>query len=207
MNIVLVEDDADHLSTYKHIFEKANDVRLLGAFSSADSAIESLDDLSVEILLTDLHMSGISGIELIAKVKALGRKIEIIALTADQSVETAISAFKAGATGYILKTSTPEEMLKTLREIISGGFPMAPDIARGIIQEYQAHPVEQQQVLTQRQVEILRDVEAGYPYKTIADRLSISIHTVHNHIQNIFDKLQASNKQNAIKEARERGLI
>jgi len=207
MNIVLVEDDADHLNTYKQLLLAADDVARVDAFSSAAAAMRHLDAVSADILLTDLHMMGTSGIDLISRVKAQGRGIEIIALTADKTVETAIRAFKAGATGYILKTEAPEEMINTLREIVSGGFPMSPDIAHLLIQEYQYAPAGPQQLLSQRQMEILRDVEAGYPYKRIAERMSISVNTVHNHIRAIFDKLHASNKQEAINKAHEQGLL
>jgi len=207
MNIVLVDDDADHLDTYKRILTAEDDVNLVAALASAGEAMAHLDALPVDILLTDLHMMGTSGIELISRVKALDRGIEIIALTADKTVETAMRAFKAGATGYILKTDVPGEMMAALRQIVTGGFPMSPDIARGIIDEYRRTPTNRGQALSQRQIEILRDVETGYPYKDIAERLSISVHTVHNHMRAIFDKLHASNKQEAIHKAHQQGLL
>jgi DNA-binding NarL/FixJ family response regulator len=159
------------------------------------------------VILTDLGLPGMSGVDLIKKVKEEMPSLEIMAHTVFEDREMVFSAIKAGASGYILKGSSPREVIESIHALYKGGAPMSPKIARKIIHEFQDDVVSEQYLLTQREKEIVKRVEEGLTYKEIGERLSISTHTVHTHIKNIYEKLQAKDRNDAIVKARKRGII
>jgi two-component system NarL family response regulator len=134
--------------------------------------------------------------------------LEIMAHTVFEDRENVFSAIKAGASGYILKGSSPREIVEAIHEIHKGGAPMSPKIARKVIHEFQDENIEEQQyILSQRERDILKCVEQGLTYKEISLRLNISSHTVHTHIKNIYEKLQAKDRGEALVKARKTGMI
>ena len=142
-------------------------------------------------MLTDLGLPGMSGIELIKKAKDDMPSLEIMTHTVFEDRENVFAAIKAGASGYILKGSSPREIVEAIHEIHKGGAPMSPKIARKVIHEFQDENVEDQYILSQRERDIVKCIEQGLTYKEISLRLKISSHTVHTHIKNIYEKLQA----------------
>src|SRR5208337_2908460 len=109
--------------------------------------------------------------------------------------------------GYLLKGSSPREIIESLHSLYLGGVPMSPKIARKVIAEFQEIQVDDQYLLSEREKEILRGIEQGLAYKQIADKLSISPHTVHSHIKNIYEKLQVQNRQEALSKAKKSCII
>ena len=158
-------------------------------------------------MLADLGLPGMSGIELIKKAKEEMPQLEIMAHTVFEDRENVFSAIKAGASGYILKGSSPREIVEAIHEINKGGAPMSPKIARKVIHEFQDETVEEQYVLSQREKDIVKCIEQGLTYKEISLRLGISSHTVHTHIKNIYEKLQAKDRGEALIKARKTGII
>ncbi|MCA9641008.1 MAG: response regulator transcription factor, partial [Myxococcales bacterium] len=148
-----------------------------------------------------------SGIELIAALKAQRPELEVMAYTVFEDRETVFAALKAGATSYVLKGSTPRELIEALHSLNQGGAPMSPKIARAVIQEFQARPAASPELLSRRETEVLSFVEQGLSYKEIASNLNLSPHTVHSHIKKIYEKLQANGKHDALEKARRKGLI
>ena len=133
--------------------------------------------------------------------------VEIMVHTVYEDRDSVFSAIKAGASGYILKGSTPRELVEALYNVHQGGSPMSPKIARKVIREFQDESIQEQYFLSHRETEIVKSIEQGMSYKEIADRFSISPHTVHSHIKHIYEKLQAKDRQDALVKARKKGII
>jgi two-component system NarL family response regulator len=207
VRLAIVEDDAMLRENLRLLLGGEAKIEVVGAFGSAEEALQGLAGCCPELLLVDLGLPGISGVGFIEKAKQMMPSVEIMAHTIYDDRETVFAAIKAGASGYLLKGSTPREIVESLLTLHEGGAPMSPKIARKVIGEFQATGPEEQYVCTAREKDILKGVEAGLAYKEIADKLTISPHTVHTHIKKIYDKLQARNRQEALIKARRKGII
>jgi two-component system NarL family response regulator len=207
MRLVIIEDDPLLLENLTLLLRGEEGITVSGAYRSAEDAMKSLKSASPEVMLTDIGLPGMSGVELIKKAKEEMPSLEIMAHTVFEDRERVFSAIKAGASGYILKGSTPREIIESIHSLYKGGAPMSPKIARKIIHEFQDEVTGEQYLLTQRETEVVRRVEEGLTYKEIGERLSISTHTVHTHIKNIYEKLQAKDRNDAIIKARKKGII
>lgn len=207
MRLVIIEDDPLLLENLTLLLRGEEGITVAGAYRSAEDAMKSLRNAAPEVMLTDLGLPGMSGVELIKKAKEEMPSLEIMAHTVFEDREKVFSAIKAGASGYILKGSSPREIIESIHSLYKGGAPMSPKIARKIIHEFQDDAAGEDFLLTQRETEIVKRVEEGLTYKEIGERLSISTHTVHTHIKNIYEKLQAKDRSDAIIKARKRGII
>ncbi len=207
MRLIIVEDDPLLLENLTLLLSGEEGLSVAGSYRSAEDALRGLRNAKPEVMLTDLGLPGMSGVDLIKRVKEEMPSLEIMAHTVFEDREMVFSAIKAGASGYILKGSSPREVIESIHALYKGGAPMSPKIARKIIHEFQDDVVSEQYLLTQREKEIVKRVEEGLTYKEIGERLSISTHTVHTHIKNIYEKLQAKDRNDAIVKARKRGII
>ncbi len=207
MRLVIVEDDPILLESLKLLLSGESNITVVGAYGSAEDALRSLKKAAPEVMLADLGLPGMSGIELIKRAKEDMPQLEIMAHTVFEDRENVFSAIKAGASGYILKGSSPREIVEAIHEVNKGGAPMSPKIARKVIHEFQDETVEEQYVLSQREKNIVKCIEQGLTYKEISLRLGISSHTVHTHIKNIYEKLQAKDRGEALIKARKTGII
>jgi DNA-binding NarL/FixJ family response regulator len=207
MRLIIVEDDPILLESLKLILGGEAGITVAGAFGSAEDALRALRKSSPEVMLTDLGLPGMSGIELIKKAKDDMPSLEIMTHTVFEDRENVFAAIQAGASGYILKGSSPREIVEAIHEIHKGGAPMSPKIARKVIHEFQDENVEDQYILSQRERDIVKCIEQGLTYKEISLRLKISSHTVHTHIKNIYEKLQAKDRGEALVKARKTGII
>jgi len=207
MQIVIVEDNRLLLENLRLLLNGEEGINVTGAFATAEDALPELEVCAPDVMLTDLDLPGISGIELTRLAKSRLPDLDIMAYTIFEDRETVFSAIKAGASGYILKGSTPRELIESLNSLYRGGAPMSPKIARKVIQEFQDETVSESSLLSHREKEIVRGIEQGLTYKNIAEKFFISPHTVHTHIKNIYEKLQAKDRPEAISKARRKGLI
>jgi two-component system NarL family response regulator len=207
MRLVIIEDDPLLLENLTLLLRGEEGVTVTGSYRSAEAALKSLRKASPEVMLTDLGLPGMSGIELIKKAKEEMPSLEIMAHTVFEDRERVFSAIKAGASGYILKGSSPREIIEYIHALYEGGAPMSPKIARKIIHEFQDEASNEQFLLTPREIELVKLVEEGLTYKEIGERLKISTHTVHTHIKNIYEKLQAKDRNDAIIKARKKGIL
>lgn len=173
-------------------------------FKSGEEAIAQLPSYTVDVVLMDINMGGISGIECIRQLKPKMPDTYFMIFTVYEDDENIFNALKAGAMGYLLKRSSPNQILEAIRDLFNGGSPMSSEIARRVVTTFNpAASTENQNPhdLTIREREILDFLAKGYLYKQIADSLFISHETVKKHIQNIYRKLQVQTRTEAINKA------
>ncbi len=207
MKVAIVEDDMLLRENLKLLLSGEQGFSVVGAYGTAEDALFGLRKERPEILLTDIGLPGMSGIDLIRSVKSQMGDLEIMAHTVFDDRETVFSAIKAGASGYILKGSSPRDLIDALNTLAKGGAPMSPKIARKVIREFQDDGLDEQYLLTPRERDIVKEIENGLTYKDIAAKFGISPHTVHTHIKKIYEKLQAKDRQEALVVARKKGII
>ncbi len=207
MKVAIVEDDRLLRENLKLLLSGETGIAVVATYPTAEDALAGLKRARPDILLADIGLPGMSGIELIREIKDQLPDLEIMAHTVFDDRETVFSAIKAGASAYILKGSTPRDLIDALHTLARGGSPMSPKIARKVIREFQDEGMDDQYLLSHREREIVKEIENGLTYKDIAAKFSISPHTVHTHIKNIYEKLHAKDRQGALVAARKKGII
>lgn len=207
MRIAIVEDNTLLRENLVFLLNGEKNYEVCCNFATAEEALPVLIENSPDILLVDIGLPGMSGIDLIKKVKSHHPDMEIMVHTVFDARDTVFAAIKAGASGYILKGASPRELIESLENLARGGAPMSPKIARAVIGEFQDVEHCDQFLLTPREREILLEVEKGLTYKELAEKLTISHHTIHSHIKKIYEKLHAKSRRDALTTARKKGII
>ena len=211
MNIGIVEDDADLLANLKFLLRAEPGFQLVHVFASAEALLETSPWPQLDILLVDLHLPGLGGAELIAWVKQRQPALNCLAFTTSSQPEVVLGALKAGACGYLLKTGGFRELVSALHTVHEGGTPLSPIVARQLLHQFQqmdtAHAAAAEEVVSERERQVLRGLERGQTYKEIGASLAISAHTVNSHVKHIYHKLQAANRSEAVAKARQRGWL
>ncbi|WP_193212471.1 response regulator [Luteolibacter marinus] len=198
--VVVVEDDFRLQQQLIKILEKPPDIECLFAVSSAEEALEKIPAASPDVVLMDIKLPGKSGIDCIHELKKQVSQLEIVMLTAYEEEDNIFRALKEGASGYLLKTSTPDDIFNAIRDVYSGGAPFSSHIARKVAQYFrQDKQIEDEnQTLSAREREVLRLLASGYIYKEVADQLDITIETVRTYVKRICLKLHVRSKVEAI---------
>lgn len=214
ITVGLVEDNAQLIRSVSRNFEVFGNVKLVFTARNGADALEKLADTQPDVLLLDINMPVKNGIETAQEVGVKYPGIRIIMHTVIDAEDKIFDAIMAGATGYILKDSTPGQLIEAIEESVDGGAPMSPSIARKAIQLIRSN--EKPQVrnreenefgLSARELEILDKVAEGQNYQQIANMLFVSPKTVRKHIENIYRKLQVHNKVEAVQKARNKNLL
>ena len=204
IHVAIVEDDQEISRTLCLIIDGTPGFVCKHTFESCEDAIQSLPDQFVDVVLMDIHLPGITGIEGIKKLKPLMPGADFIMLTIQQDDESVFESLCAGASGYLIKDISPTELLNSIKEVQSGGSPMSSAIARKVISSFYKNAPSP---LSDRETEILKLLCDGNNYRVIADLLFISSHTVRTHIKNIYEKLQVNSRAEAVKKAYKDGLL
>lgn len=207
MRLAIVEDNLSLLENLKLILGGEGGITVVGAYDTAEDALRDLKRVSPEIMLADLGLPRMSGIELIRRAKTELPKLGILVYTVFDDWKNVFFALKAGATGYILKGTRPKELVEAITSLYEEGAPMSPKIARMVITEFHDEKESCSYALTAREKEILSGMDKRMTYKEIADKLCISPFTVRTHIRNIYEKLQAKSKGEALEKAKKGGVI
>ena len=211
MNICIVEDNAPLLANLQMLLDGEADIDVIACHTSAEEAFRNVDWKTIDVLLADIDLPHMSGIDLIRGVHPQNPHMSILVYTVHEDRSSVLEAIRAGACGYLIKGSTPHELIAALRQIHAGGAPMSPKIARSVLTELrkdEAEPdIPEDQQLTVREITIMRYLEEGHSYKEIATELGVSPHTVHTHIKNTYQKLQAHSRVEAIRKGRIRGVL
>ncbi|MCB9589178.1 MAG: response regulator transcription factor [Polyangiaceae bacterium] len=208
LRLALVEDDPSYRETLVDVLSNAPPLELVEGFGEGRPLLEALEALSPDVVLVDLELPDIGGPELITAIKARRPAIEVMAHTVSEARDVVFAAVRAGATGYILKGASPEELVEAIFDLAAGGAPMSPRIARSVIRVFQnENIVAEDYLLTARERDVLALLERGYTYKDAAQELNLSPHTVHSHIKKVYEKLHATSRNEAVRRARLKGLI
>jgi DNA-binding NarL/FixJ family response regulator len=205
-SIVIIEDDEKIRNYLSALIAGSGEFNLAATFFNAEEAMHFFEnDLgsTVEIVLSDIQLPGKTGIEFIAWLKPLRPDIQFMVLSVYDDADRVFKALKAGASGYVLKNTPANKLIEALQDLKRGGSPMSSQIARKVVMTFQEEipytsPTEN---LSQREKEVLEWLSKGYSYKEIAAKLFISIETVRTHIRNIYEKLHACNRAEALKKA------
>jgi DNA-binding NarL/FixJ family response regulator len=200
IKVVIVEDDKEMREGLESIVKFHPGLHCLASYPSAEEALEHISTNIPDIVLMDIHLPGISGIECVKRLKSLLLTTQFMMCTVYEDNENVFDSLCAGATGYLLKNSPPGRITDAIIDLYHGGSPMSSVIARKVIKAFQ--PVAQQnteiEILTKREKEMLELLAKGYRYKEIAEQLFISFETVRTHIHHIYEKLQVQSRTEAI---------
>jgi DNA-binding NarL/FixJ family response regulator len=199
----LVEDNHTFRNTIVRVLNQVGDIVCPHSFSDAESALESLADSNVpEVVLVDVELPGIDGIEAVRRIKSLSPATRIIMLTVFDDHKKIFKALCAGASGYLLKTSPIEKIVESIRDVYAGGASMTPRVARSVLDMFNHLMAPHQDYgLTAREQNILELMTEGLLKKEIADRLSLSYHTVDTHLRNVYAKLHVNTRSGAVAKA------
>lgn len=200
INVAIVDDEPDlreHIAGY---IDAAPGFRCVCACASAEEALARLPQEPPDVVLMDINLGRMSGIDCVRQLKPQVPKTQIVMLTVFEDTDKIFSALSAGASGYLLKRLAPAKLLEAIREVHEGGSPMSAPIARKVVQTLQAVPprADQNAELSPREREVLDGLAEGRAYKQIADHLGVSIHTVRNYIRRIYEKLHVQSRTEAV---------
>ena len=204
VRIVLVEDDETIRNGYAYLLNNQEGFKVVKTYSSAESAIKNIAEDAADIFLLDISLTGMSGIDAMDEIKAKAPKAHIIMLTVYEDSEMIFKALAKGASGYLTKNSPTKRTVDAIKEVLNGGGPMSPNVARLVIGSFQKN---KNSPLSKRETEILEQIATGKSGTKIAKELFIDSETVKSHIKNIYAKLNVNSKAEAIKTARENKLI
>lgn len=202
--VSIVEDDADIRHGLELLLNGAPGFCCLEAYSDCEAALTDVASNTPDVLLMDIQLPGMSGIEGARRIKRLLPRLDVIMLTIHDDDQRVFDSLCAGACGYLLKTTPPAKLLEAIKEVHAGGAPMSAGIARMVIQSFQ-QPARAD--LTQREQDILSQLCRGKSYKMIADTLHISRGTVHSHIKSIYKKLEVNSMSEAVAKAFQERLV
>jgi len=198
--VSIIEDDAQARKILAAWITRASGFRLSCEYGDAESALDLLPDKKPNVVLMDINLPGMSGVEAVKKLKPLLPGTQFVMLTVYEDADHIYNALAAGATGYLLKQTPRDELLTALEDVHRGGSPMTSNIARKVVQSFkQTHPaVAEGEGLSPREQEVLELLARGYLYKEIAEDLKISYGTVHTYIERIFKKLHVRSRAQAV---------
>lgn len=216
MRIAIVEDDDPYRGAIAALFELANGFGPPIQFSRADEALAAARAAGGgappwDLVLMDIEMPGIDGIAATAAMKGVLPTVPVVMLTAFEDPERIVAAIRAGADGYLLKRSDPSDILDEVRSVAAGGSPLTPSVARSIVAHVRtaSPPVAAAEGwnLSEREMEVLRQLVEGRSYKQIAAALSVSIDTVRTHLRHVYRKMQVHSAGEAISRALKSGVV
>ena len=208
IKVSIVEDDAKLRETLVRYFAGQSGFRCVKAYANAEAALADIPSHPPDVVLMDINLPGMSGIECVSRLRQAMPQLKIIMLTVFEEGEQVFQALSAGAFGYLVKSNRPAKILEAIREVYDGGSPMSGHIARKVVQSFQAHAAARAETesLTARELEVLQGLSRGQPYKEIASELGISLSTVRTYIQRIYEKLHVHSQTEAVmKFARQKG--
>jgi len=199
LRIGIIEDNDGLRADFTRLVGESADMTCVAAFGTAEDALIGLRTIVTDVLLVDINLPGMSGIELVRRLRAGGAVAQMMMLTTFDDASSVFESLKAGANGYVLKRAALAELRDAIRDVAAGGAPMTGAIARKVVQHFSRQTsAPEVESLTEREREVLVALSQGQQYKEIADTLKISINTVRKYIRAIYDKLHVNTRLEAV---------
>jgi DNA-binding NarL/FixJ family response regulator len=215
VRVLIVEDDAEFRRRFETIVSEASDLILAGSMGSVVDALAAIEGCLFDVLLIDLGLPDGTGVDVIRAAHRLCPAARIMVVSVFGDEENVVQSIVAGASGYILKDSLSSEFILTIRELLAGGSPISPMVARLVLNQARSSFADRlssneevgEAVFTEREIEILSRVAKGFSFSEIATLLDISVNTVKTHVNHIYSKLSVHSRSEAIYEAGKIGLL
>ncbi len=204
ISVVIIEDDETIREGYAFLIGNTSGYKIAGTYPSVEETLKKIEGDDPDVILLDVELPGISGVESLPKLKKLLPETHILILTVYEQEALIFKALGNGAAGYLTKNTPPERIIAAIHEVMDGGGPMSANIARMVISSFKRN---ESSPLTRRETEILEQIATGKSRKRIADELFIDLETVKSHIKNIYHKLDVHSKADAIKTAKDNKFI
>ena len=205
VTVAIIEDDAPNREIWAEWVNRSQDFNCVKQFGSVEAALPVLPELQPRIVLSDINLPGLSGIEGVRRLKPLMPNTQFVMLTVYEDADHIFEALAAGATGYMLKDTKRSQLLEALREVHAGGSPMSANIARKVVQSFQQQAAQataasssEAENLSPREREVLDLLAQGLLYKEISEKLGVSLPTVNTYIRRIYEKLQVRSRAQAV---------
>ena len=197
IRVAIVEDRTEVRQGLGYLIDGSDGFTCVGLFGDAESALEALSPETVDVVLMDIGLPGMKGTEAVKHLAGPG--VQVMMLTVYEDDDYVFTSLQNGATGYVLKTTPPAELLRSITSLAAGGSPMSSGIARRVVETFHRGPLvaEEEEPLTPREREILELLVQGFRYREIAERLFISIDTVRTHIRHVYEKMHVRSRAEA----------
>lgn len=213
IRIAVFDDNAKIRKSLELMFGAYDHMKVVGSYENYEHVNEKLKEVGANLIIMDIEIPPRSGIEAVIEIRKLNLEIPILMFTVFEDDEKIFDSICAGAQGYLLKNTTPEDLLAAMEDLMNGGAPMTPSIARKILKKFSEEvklsnkKITDDYNLTKREIEILKLLTEANTYKTIADKLFISFETVRTHIRNIYAKLHVATMAEAVAKALNEKLL
>jgi len=204
IRVTIIEDDETIRNGFAYLINANKAYKVISTYADAEKAITNLATDQPEVILLDIELPGIKGIEALPKIKAVVPKAYILMLTVYDNEENVFKALTKGASGYLTKSDSTEKIMDAIQEVMDGGAPMSMNIAKIVIRSFHKN---QNSPLTKRETEILEQVANGKSRSKIAKEMFIDLETVKSHIKHIYAKLNVHSREDAIKQAKNNKYI
>ena len=200
ITVAIVDDEKELCQSIETFINGSPGFRCISAYHSAEAALKHLPQDRPDVVLMDIHLTGMSGIECVQRLRTMVPKMQIMMLTVYEDTEQIFKALSAGASGYMLKRLTPVRLLEAIREVHEGGSPMSGPIARKVVASFQApgRADDKQTLLSAREQMVLDCLAKGLTYKQTADQLNIKIPTIRSYLRRIYEKLHVQSRTEAV---------
>ncbi|MCU0780804.1 MAG: response regulator transcription factor [Akkermansiaceae bacterium] len=201
IRVAIVEDHHELRESWRAIIDSAPDLCCVGDFPTAEAALREIPALRPDVVLMDINLPGMSGIECTRLLRERLPRLQVLILTVYEDSERIFEALEAGASGYLLKRTSEEQLLRAIAEVRGGGSPMTSEVARKVVQSFRKparSKAAEDAKLTPREEQILKLLAQGYVTKEIADQLGISYYTTQTHLKNIYEKLHVRSRTEAV---------
>lgn len=205
--VLIVDDDEEISAGLRWIIDKTEGFKCVAAYSTCKDALKNVENDAPDVILMDIGLPDMSGIECTRQIKKTHPSIQILMLTVYSDDEKIFESLRAGAVGYLLKKTPPEGLIEAIREVEDGGAPMSGEVARKVLRYFKEDSRRDiTSDLSDREAEVLKELIEGHSYKAIGEKLFISPHTVRFHLHNIYAKLHVSTRAEAVAEAMKRKI-
>ena len=209
VRVIVIEDLHEVREGLTMLINGTNGFQCPASYRTMEEALKGISGTRPDVILTDIGLPGMDGVEGTRILRERFPDVPILALTVYDDDDNVFNAICAGASGYLLKNTAPARLLESLQEVVDGGAPMSPDVARRVVTLFRQFrpPARASYHLTPQEIELLKLLVEGHHYKTAADVLGISTNTISFHLKNIYEKLQVHSKSEAVAKALRERLI